>query len=598
MFWDLIVIGRGSAAAYYLSTVDRSMFPNILVIGTPDPWREERGYNATASGDPVNFINHTWQMIAHLSNIFPDFDISVVDRKAFASANEKVIDSCATTVLPAKVDKIDELDDFATSFSDSPKGYLKVFKVTTDSKVMPEATGKKIVVATGAGPHRVPDEVKNLNAPDRIMDMDAFGKKAGTFKNPEKLTVFVLGPNAAIDSVETAKFQKFNVVWLVKANAAPAILATPHQVYARDALKNDKVTYPEHPRGTAGFLVELTGATPPIRVTVKGKNALLGDLFVYGMGQEPSDAMKGIVPVAFRNRLQPIYDINQRFGSAHETVVGLKLENSDWKSGFEVIGALATQVTRGTKVPHTYKKELGDRINEVRAKVLPFLTGALVKLQTEILLKKLSELEKMSPGDARMQLKTAREWVESRYPSWKNHINALTSLLLNYITVARYFQGKENVGDADLSAAARILTPSVAQGPQLGVIRSQTAAQNGAVPGYIGTQVTAHQPTSSGPPKYLGVAAQSVGNQVNFSHDDATVLRVYIALNYPFVLEEDARGFIARVMSRRGDTAQLKGYGYGPTESKGFENELNSLNAKGLSALTSAKVSGTGKTLV
>jgi len=601
MFWDLIVIGRGSAAAYYLSTVDRSMFPNILVIGTPDPWGGERGYNTTAPRDPVNFINHTWQMIAHLSDIFPDFDTSVVDRMAFARANDKVIDSCATRVLVAKVLDIEELPEIATSIKVSPKGYLKVFKVTTDSKSLDdhEAIGKKVVVATGAGTHRVPDEVKSLKAPDKIMDMDAFGRQAGSFKNPEKMTVFVQGPNAAIDSVETAKFQKFNVIWLVKGNASPAILATPHQTYARDALANNKVTYPEHGRGTPGFKVELTGGSPPIKLTIPGRpTPLLGDLFVYGMGQEPKDAMQGIVPPGFRARLQPIYDVNQRFGPAHETVVGLKLENSDWKSGFEVIGALATQVTRGTKVPHTYKKELADRIDEVRKKVLPFLAGALVKLQTEILLIPLGDLEKMSPGNARMQLKTAREWVENRYPSWKNHINALTSLMLNYITVALYFKGKDNVGDADLSAAARILTPSVIQGPQLGVIRSQTTAQNGALPPYVGSQISAHEPNPSGPPKYLGVAAQSLGNKVNFSHDDRTVLRVYLALNYPFILEDDAEAFIGRVMSRRGDTAQLKGYGYGPTESKGFENELNSLNAKGLSALTSAKVSGTGKTVV
>jgi hypothetical protein len=387
--WDLIIVGSGSGAAYYLSTVERAMFPNILVIGGADPWAEERGYNKTAAKDPVNFVNHTFQMIAHLGDIFPDFDTNLVDRQAFAEANKAVVDTCATQVISAKVTKIEEIDELAVSIKVHPKGRFRVFQVSTDQPA--SHLGKKIVVATGAGQHREPDEVKGLNAPDKIMNMDEFGRRAGSFKDPQKMTVFIQGPNAAIDSVETAKFQKFNVKWLVKGKASPAILATPHQVYAKDALKHDKIEYPEHQRGTKGFTVELTGETPPIKVTISGKSHL-GDLFVYGMGQDPSDAMKGVVPAEFRNRLQPIYDINQRFGAAHETVVGLKLENSDWTTGFEVIGALATQVARGTKIDHTYNKELANRVDEVRAKVLPFLTGALVRTQTGILTKPLAEL--------------------------------------------------------------------------------------------------------------------------------------------------------------------------------------------------------------
>lgn len=312
------------------------------------------------------------------------------------------------------------------------------------------------------------------------------------------------------------------------------------------------------------------------------------------MGQEPDDAMANVVPKSFRSRLQPIYDINQRFGPAHETVLGLKLENSDWSTGFEVIGALATQVARGAKVPHTYKAELAARIDEVRAKVLPFLTGALVSLQTGILTKPLAQLENMSPGDARIQIKTAARWVTDRYPTWKNHMSALSSLLLNYITVAGYFKGKANVGDADLSAAARILTPSVIQGPQLGVIRSQTASQNAAIPGYVGKQISQHESVNDGPSKFVAAfpVTQKGGNKVNFSDDDRTVLRVYIALNFPYILENDAARFIDRVIQGR-SAENLNGYGYGPDQSRGFEQELASLNSLGLSCLTSPKSGGT-----
>lgn len=604
MFWDLIVVGRGSAAAYYLSTVDRSMFPNILVIGYTDPWAEERGYNHTDSKDTINFINHTWQMIAQLSDIFPDFDKELVDRHKFAEANKKVIDGCATSIVTAKVTKIEEiLHTAAPEHLQIPAdSSAMIFKVSTNMGL--QFYGKKIVVATGAGTHRVPEEVKGLNS-DKIMDMDTFGRKAGTFFNPQNMTVFIQGPNAAIDSVETAKFQKFNTVWLIKKSNAPAILATGHQVYAIDALKNNKVEYPEHPRGTKGFEVELVpGAPQRIKVTIKGQAPTLGDLFVYGMGQDPKDAMgqnpndptEGVVPKDFLNRLQPIYDIDQRFGAAHETVLGLKLENSDWNTGFEVIGALATQVARGsTKVAHTSKKELAARVTEVRAKILQFLNGALVRRQTEILSMKLEDLEKMSPGMARGELKMARSWVEGRYPSWKNHINALTALMLNYVTVARYFADRPNVEDADLSAAARILTPSVIQGPQLGVIRSQATALNSAVPGYIGGQVAAYNDKG----KCVGAhtVTQAKGNHANFSADDPQVLRLFIAVNFPFVTEEEAQRFIGQVLLRRGDVNKLGGYGYGPADSMKFEKELENMNARNRAPLISAKTYGSGCTV-
>lgn len=605
MFWDLMVIGRGSAAAYYLSTVNRGMFPNILVIGTTDPWTDERGYNKKDPKDTINFINHTWKMIEHLSNIFPDFDKNLVDRHKFADANKKVIDTCSTQVSIAKVTNIEEI-----LASAAPKdlrvheyGDVKVFKVTTDSAE--QFYSKKIVVATGAGPHRVPEEVQGLHS-DKIMDMDMFGRLAGTFASPQNMTVFVLGPNAAIDSVETAKFQKFKVIWLVKNSNKPAILATGHQIYAKDALKTDVVGYPEHDRGTPGFNVKLVGGVEPIQVTVEDRAPMKGHLFVYGAGQNPKDATgqdgkdatKGVVPSAFLKRLQPIYDIDQRFGAAHETVIGLKLENSNWNTGFEVVGALATQVVRGTEVNHTYKNELAARIEDVRKHVLTFLNGALVHRQTEILTTKLEELEKMSPGMARGELKTARSWVEGRYPTWKNHVNALAALMLNYITVALYFKGKTKVDGDDLSAAASILTPSVIQGPQLGVIRSQTAAQNAAVPGYIGKQVPAYQLGNNGKATCVGAytVTQPKGNHANFSSDDRQVLRLYIALNFPYVTEEEAQRFISQVLARRGNVDMLGGYGYGPSESKRFEQELESMNARNRAPLISPKTSGTGIT--
>jgi hypothetical protein len=107
--WDLIVIGRGSAAAYYLSGLDREQFPNILVIGLDDPWSGERGYNQSSPQDPVNFINHTWQMLVHLcGEDLPEFSKDLVDRLKFAQANAQVIDQFATKIVPGSVSAVRE----------------------------------------------------------------------------------------------------------------------------------------------------------------------------------------------------------------------------------------------------------------------------------------------------------------------------------------------------------------------------------------------------------------------------------------------------------------------------------------------------------
>lgn len=210
-----------------------------------------------------------------------------------------------------------------------------------------EYYSKKVVVATAAGPHQEPVEVRGLTEkhPDIVMDLNTFAQKAGTFVNPEKQTVFIHGPNAAIDTADTAKFQKFNVVWLVKKGTKIPLLATGHQVYAKEAANKNVKEYPDKGRGIVAFTVTVNGNDPPLTVTVDGKD-MKGHLYVYGMGQDPERAMKGVIPPKLRDRLVSIYDINQRHGAAHETVLGFKLDNSSWDNGFEVIGAVCTQVAR------------------------------------------------------------------------------------------------------------------------------------------------------------------------------------------------------------------------------------------------------------
>jgi VCBS repeat-containing protein len=115
--------------------------------------------------------------------------------------------------------------------------------------------------------------------------------------------VFIHGPNAAIDTADIAKFQKFKVVWLVKKGVDVPLLATGHQVYAANAVQNDVKRYPAVARRTPAFTVTVApGALNQVSVKI-GKEVIWGTLYVYGMGQDPEEAMKGVIPPKLRKQL-------------------------------------------------------------------------------------------------------------------------------------------------------------------------------------------------------------------------------------------------------------------------------------------------------
>jgi len=563
--WDLIVLGRGSAARYYLTTIDRALFPNILVIGMKDPWGGDRGYNHRDPKDPVNKINQTKGMIASLDGPEPPFSKEMVDRLTFAAETTRVIDAHATKVVEGRVTNVQVSRQFKVPKCIRSTGSMRVFTVVLEDDVY---AGKKVVVATGAGAHREPPEVKGLSArhPDVVMDMDTFARKAGTFQQPESLKVFVHGWNAAIDTADTAKFQKFKVVWLVKEGASIGILATPHQVGARAAMKSDVKRYKESAvRDDPAFKVTVSrGTTNKVMVDIGGEK-LWGDYYVYGMGQDPEDAMKGVIPEALRKSLAPIYDINQRFGAAWETVVGFKLENSDWDNGFEVVGALCTQVARMKGgVKHTYLKELEGRITQVRKRVLQHLMNLQHDIKAGVLFEDLAKLCQGDRAAAIKSLQDARDAALMHYPTWDNRVIALCNLLVNYVTAAQHLS-KPTVNDlVDMNRVTNILTPSTVAHAQLGGIRIATAAQNGFAK-----------------------------TEASFSQDDRTMLRASIAYNYPFVSEEDAQRIIKDVIDGRRDP-KLDGYGYDGAQRQEFVNRLEIANRKGYQPLTQPKVIGTG----
>jgi hypothetical protein len=565
--WDLILLGRGSAIRYYLTTLDRSLFPNIIVIGKKDTWGGKRGSDLADKKSPVNFINQTADMLEDMDAPVPPFSRELVNRLTFSDRTRSLIDAYATEVVDDEVVDVDvsEKQHRVPKFIRA-SGRMRVYTVRV--KGGDEYVGKKVVVATGAGDHREPQEVKGMTIqfPKNVMNMDTFGQQVGAIPNPEQKTVFIHGPNAAIDTADVAKYRKFNVVWLVKEKTEIPLLATNHQIYAKSAKDHDIKFYPDKGRSTPAFDVKVNlAALHPVTVTV-GTEVIEGDLYVYGMGQDPQKAMEGVIPAKLRQKLVPVYDVNQRHGAVHETVLGFKLENSDWDNGFEVIGALCTQVARTGAVKHTYLKDLAPMIEKAREKVLQHMFCLTKQWQGKILFE---ELDKIAEKDCKIcerQLSLARDASIRMFPTWKDQLTTLINLLGNYNVAAKFFAGKQNVADGDLDRVTKILTPSTVASAQLGGVRAATAAMNGF--------------------------ARSAAN---LGQDDSTILRFSIAVKYPFVSEDEAQRIIGEIIAGR-RSAKLEGYGYTESQKFAFAQRLSDANTRGFQALTQPKHIGTGKT--
>ena len=101
--YELVIIGRGSAAAYYLSYSDLSLYPRVLVVGQEDPWKGARGHADDAHpDDPTLLINHPMHLIAHVSDQPTSYGDALVDRVAWAKKNDDVIKGALARLSQSK----------------------------------------------------------------------------------------------------------------------------------------------------------------------------------------------------------------------------------------------------------------------------------------------------------------------------------------------------------------------------------------------------------------------------------------------------------------------------------------------------------------
>jgi hypothetical protein len=607
--YDLIIVGRGTAAAAFANTLDfETMFywrdkpedSQVLVIGDLDAWKGARGETKNAPLAPNNKINQTWQMVSQYSKTVPKFARGgwevMVDRKEYAHKNEQILQNFRNvTLIDATIESVsDNVRIIGTSRA------IPGYAVWT--KMGKKYWTEKLVLASGAGPHRVPPFLEKVASNNNfVMDMDRFGREVEQLhagyrqKNQasRKMKIIVFGGNATLDSVEIARFARFDcdVTWL--ADADPVILGTNHQT-ASIALKNgvvkysNKATDPKYPRiewkpnsiGNDQILCQV------------GNETVKGDILVYGVGQDDVEATK-YISGSLKSQLLPLFDNNQRFGDVHESVLGLcsKHPLGDSKRGrydVLVVGALAQQVA--SKLPmcrakDAYAEALAPMIKELQEMCL-VAEHENADPNVKFLFEKNIYWYVQNSGhaiqpivDIEQRLRAANALIVNTVENKAkkrlyNRLTSLCTLILNLIKVYVHFGAIEHSIKHDpkisaerkdanfwkelLNNACKDLTPSTIASPQLGSVIVTTAATNGFQPAYVGP---------------LGDA--------NFNLDDRTILRVFIGWNFPFVPETEAAKVIQEVMWKRRLLGFNDSFGISDIDALDIKERLAAINRKG-----------------
>jgi hypothetical protein len=604
IFYDLIVVGHGTAAAAFINTLDiDKMFPwfrdkastrvpRILIVGEADPWAGQRGDRKGTSA-PVNKINQPMHMISQYMKTLPTFKVggweAMVDREEYAKINKEIIEKFKyADVLDKAVDSVDEI-------SHSLKGGRDVHGFIVKTADGATYVSQRIVLASGAGPHRVPtfltDILPNQTNPKVIIDMDRFGRDAATLMTnytqyrarntasmalDRKMKILIFGPNAALDSVESAGFDNFDITWFV--NIDPTILATGHQVTAKAILADGKeVRF----KTESDVKVTLAPGNGMERVTCEVNGVkYIGDALVYGMGQD-DDKATAYISDSIKKKLLPLFDENQSFGDMHKSALGFYATNNV-NSKLVVFGALSQQIANSLPLAQSkagYWAKLGPMIKAEQDNCLkeyPAGTLNLIMKQDDLLslLEHFEYYKQIQDTDPLLgQIRKAKNWLEdSSTPNilgieWDadaaRRLRCLGVLILNVVTAYNHFDKLESDAanarrkgskfwQTPLNNPSSTLTATTVSSPQIASVVATAAAINGFMPSYVG------------------------GGQVNLNQDDRTILRTYIASAYPLVSEEDAEAQIQSLLLKRKTTNG--NWGFSDTDAIALQNTLNNLN--------------------
>ncbi len=622
--YDLIVIGRGSAAAYYLESVprryrslkDEEPLPlTILVIGEDDPWAGARGYQQGTYGQNINQAS---QVLAHRQGDTAPVSQGPQDRVDWAEQNKKILKTVANVVVKATVTYVGKVAK--VNLTDREK-----FKVLTSQKE--EYYGCKIVIAAGAGIeadgghedyHAMPPEVKSANLPgEQVMNLDRF-MKIGKDKHSGK-KVAILGPKAGTDAVMqagTLGYPAANVYWLMRnqvqtggfANVYPGENESEKKKISTIVSQSSQriLAYQDKSLKLAqsGNKVRVT-CTPVASSLIKEANFEV-DFFVYSIGQsvgniltappqedDPHKKARTFLDTKLQAELEPIYDINQRLGDKdkgdkHESapwqhVCGVQIGGTTSESGLMIIGATAFQVA--ADVNHNFLQYEYRQLLDVLCTRPGFCERAREQYPELMAEWSLSEMRRLSP--------TQCDTKEKAFLlAWRTHLDEYMGnwVILDLIRIgnatgqvdeqvkvgkhlcylfkqrclaAEYLYDEKRELKVEMKVQAMLKpTNSLPEALQDCLLLAAVQANVSAI----------NAPTPAHLQKKTKVDTEEW--HANFL-ENKTELRAYIAAHYPNIAEDKAKGFIEDIASRR----KLKGnMGFDKGEIIAFEKQLELLN--------------------
>ncbi len=623
MAYDVIVIGAGSSAAYYLGTLrdydlsKTSQTVSILVIGKADPWSGARGYQ---QGTYAQNINQSQQMAAHRDGSTAPMSQDARDRMQWAEKNRQII-IAVTGKEPVDEEVVKITKDVEPLSKDSSPHLNRpmVFRVQTRGNVY---FGRKVVIATGAGIeddkheyHLVPDEAKPFVGKNpNVMNLDTFMRDVKPDPNNKDKKILIVGPAAGTDAVMqagTVGFQHQNVYWFMSAVDASGLINvmpakgrfTPEQAKGRIMAVDRNRT--------------ITEMNSKLRVTFTWKGGLNVpsplevDYYVYAVGQQQPSALTGkqsddevaksFLDPALLKQLRPLYDVNQQlaeFGKSsapYQHVTGLELEGSTREDGLTVIGAAAYQIAVRQTIDHSYLQYEFTTIRSDLTKFSSSFVETANKYYPELIKSpdSLSELRKVKHLRPRLAcqerdflLAFERELKGSllgdRPASSESRTKAVTlahDKLREAKDLCYYYRLRVDAAEY----LYELDKDKVKLKDKMDVAQMQTSGHKRMLPNTVGG-------TGSGAAPLLGAVERNVSAMnatvpqhvinpsdvtqgVNFL-ESPTVIRIFIALHYPNIPEPQAQNFISDVLRQR----KTKDNGFSGPEIAKLQEQLKHLD--------------------
>ena len=575
--WPLAIVGRGSSAAYYLTSIDPSEYAAILAVGEDDAWAGKRGHSGKAS-DPTLKINHPLHLLAHFGETIPGFSTELVDRLTWAGMNEAVLQSCDVVIHKATVTQVSEElfpDHLAMEGDLGPIGFRIQMK---DAEREHSVYAYKVVVCAGTGGHRLPKELEaaKKSFPSQVLDLDQFAALDGRSLKPNTRVV-VIGPNAAIDGPHKALAYGCKIDWLIDLDEPqkPGMLATqPRMLEAWDDPERFKLTVFRFSRYA---YVDRTGQMLRLQVTPRGAGPVryaMGDYIVYGVG--PDGTPTKIITDKIQAKLKPIMDstraLKSRDKDAPATILGYEAEGTGLRKGLEVFGAISGSI--GREIANTDSKVrmkvLADQIEEYRKTYAIYTAILSANFPGNIkpfLARSPDYLAKQPRSALHAQLQTELQFIANKNPSdtkLRAALEALANQILAYHTAAAYAR----LGDSDPNSLknfrnllnqvkSNLPKGAVADHGQLTSINAALGAyatMRGNLPKYMPKQhyvTPGPQPRPANGQKLPFVPVTNTAGDINFNLDNAQNLAIYVCVSFPNIPPPQANKFVDDVMRLR-----------------------------------------------